>query len=108
MTEDNRSAMEKLEEKLKELWRKSGQASIIAARHTEFVVEPKVFIGNKIHPDVLKIITLAYLSNTAAQDSGVGNVDATPDKLVINDDEGKPMVVVRDKRIIRQYIAQRA
>jgi hypothetical protein len=108
MTEDNRSAMEKLEEKLKELWRKSGQASIIAARHSEFVIEPKVFIGNKVHSDVLKVLTLCYLSNSAAQDSGVGNVDASPDKLVINNDDGKPMVVVRDKRIIRQYIAQQA
>lgn len=106
MTEDNRSAMEKLEEKLKELWRKSGQASIIAARHAEFVVEPKVFIGNKVHPDVLKVLTLAYLSSAAAQDSGVGNVDASPDKLVINNDDGKPLVIVRDKRIIHQYLSQ--
>lgn len=108
MPEDNRSAMEKLEEKLKELWRKSGQASIIAARHTEFVVEPKVFVGNKIHSDVLKVLTLCYLSSAAAQDSGVGNVDASPEKLVINSDEGKPLVVVKDKRIIRQYLAQQA
>ena len=43
--EDNRSALEKLESKLKDLWRKSGKASIIAARHSEFVIEPKVLIG---------------------------------------------------------------
>jgi hypothetical protein len=106
MAEDNQSALEKLEEKLKELWRQSGQGSIIAARHTEFVVEPKVFIGDKLHPDILKVLTQGYLA--AVQDSGIGNVEATPDKLIINNNEGKPLVIVKDKRIIQQYLAQQA
>ncbi len=106
--EDNRSALEKLEAKLKELWRQSGQASIIAARHTEFVIEPKVFIGNSLHPEILKLLTLNYLASSASQDSGVGNVDVTPEKLTIMSPEGKELVVVQEKRIIRQYLALRS
>lgn len=106
--EDNRSALEKLEEKLKEHWKKSGQASIIAARHSEFVIEPKVFIGNKLHPEILKVLVLNYLANTSAQDSGVGSVDVSPNKLVIKTPEGKPVAIVRDKQVIRQFLAKQA
>ena len=106
--EDNRSALEKLESKLKDLWRKSGKASIIAARHSEFVIEPKVFIGNKLHPEILKLMIMQYLANTSAQDSGIGNVEVTPQKLIIKTPDGKELVAVRDRKIIRQYLSQRA
>ncbi|MBN2058237.1 MAG: hypothetical protein JW782_05540 [Candidatus Saganbacteria bacterium] len=105
---EERSALERLEEKLKELWRKNGRASIIAARHTEFVVEPRVFIGDQVHPEILKLLVLGYLSNASAQDSGIGNVEVTPDKLIIKTPGGKELLAVRDKRIIRQYLSQRA
>ncbi len=100
-----KSAMEKLEEKIKELWKKSGNASIIAAKHTEFVVEPKIFIGDKLNPEILKLLVLAYLSQTSVQDSGAGNVEVHPDKLVIKSPNGKPLVIVNDKKIINQYVA---
>ncbi|MFA6548763.1 MAG: hypothetical protein WCT39_02360 [Candidatus Margulisiibacteriota bacterium] len=104
-----KSALEKLEDLLKEQWRKSGKASIIAARHSEFVVEPKVFIGNKLHPDILKMLTLNYLATAAVQDSGIGgNVEVTPDTMVIKNNAGKPLVAVRDKKIIQEYLASRA
>lgn len=104
-----KSALEQLEDLLKAQWKKSGSASIIAARHSEFVVEPKVFIGNKLHPDILKMLTLNYLATAAVQDSGIGgNVEVTPDKLVIKNEAGKPLVAVRDKKIIQQYLAAQA
>jgi hypothetical protein len=104
-----KSALEQLEDLLKEQWRKSGGASIIAARHSEFVVEPKVFIGNKLHPEILKLLTLNYLATAAKQDSGIGgNIEATPEKMVIKNDAGKPLVAIRDKKIIQQYLASRA
>ncbi|MBU1026229.1 MAG: hypothetical protein KKA31_00695 [Candidatus Margulisbacteria bacterium] len=102
------SALENLEKLLKKFWRKSGQAHVIAAKHSEFVIEPKVFLGDKLNPEILKLLTLAYLANTSTQDSGTGNIDVTSEKLVIKTPKGKPLVIIRDKQIIQQYIAQRA
>jgi hypothetical protein len=103
-----KSALEQLEELLKKYWKQSGSASIIAAKHTEFVVEPKVFIGDKLNPEILKMLVVNYLVQTSKQDSGTGTVDVTPDKLVIKTPNGKPVVVVRDKKLIQQYLATRA
>ena len=106
--EKERSALGRLEDALKSFWRKKGKPSVIAARHTEFTVEPKVFLGDKLNPEVLKLLVVNYLANTSVQDSGAGNIEVTPEKLIIKTPKGKPVVIVRDKRIIRQYLAQRA
>lgn len=105
--DNNESALERLEKKLKELWRQSGSASVIAAKHTEFVVEPKVFLGDQMNPEILKLLVINYLIQSSSQDSGIGNIVASPDKLVIKDNKGKEVVVVHDKNIIRQYLASR-
>jgi hypothetical protein len=102
---EEKSALEKLEEILKDFWKKQGNSQIIAAKHTEFTIEPKVFLGDKLNPEILKILTLAYLANTSSQDSGTGNIDVTPEKIVIKSASGKPAVVVNDKKIIRAYQA---
>lgn len=102
------SALEKLEGLLKDLWRRNGNASVIAARHSEFVVEPMVFIGDKLHPDILKLLVVNYLVQTSSQDSGTGNIEVTPDKLVIKTPKGKPIVIVRDQEVIQQYLAMRS
>ncbi|MEA3493291.1 MAG: hypothetical protein U9R38_02770 [Candidatus Margulisiibacteriota bacterium] len=104
--EREQSALEKLEAKLKQLWREQGDAHVIAAKHTEFVVEPKIFLGNKLNPEVLKLLLMNYLAQSSRQDSGVGNIDVTPEKLTIKTPKGKPLVVVRDKNIIQQYLAK--
>jgi hypothetical protein len=106
--EKEKSALEKLEDMLKDFWRKSGKSHIIAARHTEFVVEPKVFLGNKLNPEVLELLALNYLAQSSRQDSGTGNVDVTPEKLVIKTPKGKPIVAIHNKRIIERYQAQQA
>jgi hypothetical protein len=104
----DKSALEKLEGMLKEFWRKSGKPHIIAARHTEFVVEPKIFLGNKLNPEMLELLVLNYLAQTSKQDSGTGNIEVTPEKLVIKTPKGKPVAIVRNQKIIQQYLAQRA
>jgi hypothetical protein len=97
---------ENLEDLLKNYWRKMGNPSVIAAKHTEFVVEPKVFIGDQLNPEILKMLVVNYLAQTSRQDSGLGgNVEVTPDKLVIKSPKGKPLVIVRDQKIIQQYLA---
>ena len=104
-----KSALEKLEDLLKDFWREHGNPHIIAAKHTEFIVEPKVFIGDKLNPEILKLLVLNYLAQTSKQDSGIGgNIEVTPEKLVIKSPKGKPLVVVRDKKIIQQYLSARA
>ncbi|MFH1826434.1 MAG: hypothetical protein ABH823_04000 [bacterium] len=102
-----KSALEKMEDMLKDFWRKNGQPKIIAAKHSEFIIEPKVFMGDQVNPDVLKLLIINYLANTSKQDSGAGNIDVNPEKLVIKTPKGKPLVIVRDKQIIQEYLAAR-
>ncbi|OGC25278.1 hypothetical protein A2291_03680 [candidate division WOR-1 bacterium RIFOXYB2_FULL_42_35] len=102
--ENDNKEMSELEEALKEMWLEQGNPSVIAAKHAEFVVEPKVFFGNKLNPAILKLLVVNYLAHTSTQDSGAGNVDVTPEKLVIKSPKGKPLVIVRDKKIIGEYL----
>ncbi|MDD4178887.1 MAG: hypothetical protein PHH14_02410 [Candidatus Margulisbacteria bacterium] len=104
---NEKSALENLEESLKALWREQSNPHVIAAKHTEFMVEPKVFLGNKLNPEILKLLVLNYLMQTSRQDSGIGNVEFTGDKLIIKTPKGKPLVIVRDKKVIQQYLASR-
>lgn len=102
---EEKSALEKIEELLKDIWKQSGNAHVIAARHTEFVVEPKVFIGDELNPDILKLLVINYLVQSTKQDSGIGeNIEVAPEKLVIKTSKGKPLVVVRDRKLIQQYL----
>jgi len=97
--------MANMEDKLKNFWKKNGNASIIAAKHSEFMVEPKVFIGDKLNPEILKLLVTNYLNHTSKQDSGIGKVEINDDKLVIKSPKGTPLIIVRDKKIIEQYLA---
>ena len=103
---EEKSALEKLGEMLKDFWRENGKPQIIAAKHTEFMVEPKIFMGDKLNPEILKLLVVNYLAQTSNQDSGTGNIDVAPEKLVIKSPKGRPLVVVRDKKIIQQYLSQ--
>jgi hypothetical protein len=105
---EEKSALQQIEEALKEFWRDHGDAKVIAARHTEFVVEPKVFIGDKFNPEILKLIVLNYLANSTVQDSGTGaRIEIEQEKLIIKTPKGKPLVVVQDQNIIQQYLAMK-
>lgn len=107
MSGQQQSALERLEQMLKSFWKKNGNPQVIAARHTEFVVEPKVFLGDKLNPEVLELLALNYLKNCTRQDSGMGsNVDVSPERIVIKTPKGKPVVVIRSQKIIRQFLDQ--
>ena len=95
------------EKKVREFWRRHGHHSVIAAKHTEFVIEPKVFMGDKLNPEILKLLVLNYLTQTSRQDSGIGNIEVATDKLIIKSPKGKPLVIVNDQRIVQQYINSR-
>ncbi|MDI6731873.1 MAG: hypothetical protein QME05_04765 [Candidatus Margulisbacteria bacterium] len=100
-----KSALDNLKDALRNFWRKYGKPSIVAAKHTDFIIEPTIFVGDKLNPEILKLLTMAYLANASRQDSGFGNIDVTPEKLVIKSSKGRPLVVVNDQKIIRQYVA---
>lgn len=93
----------------KEFWKEKGNASIIAAKHTEFTVEPKIFIGDELNPEILKLLVINYLVQSTKQDSGIGaNIEVSPERLVIKTPKGKPLVIVSDRNLIQQYLAARA
>ena len=105
---DGKKRQSTIEETIRKYWREKGNASIISARHTEFVIEPKIFIGDQLNPEILKMLVAHYLMLTSRQDSGVsGNIEVSSDKLIIKSPKGKPLVIVRDKKIISQYIASK-
>ncbi len=103
--DNEKTPLEKLEGILKDFWKQKGKASIIAAKHTEFSVEPKIFVGEELNPEILKLLVINYLASTSKQDSGIGNVEATPEKIVIKTKSGKPVLIVRDKKIVESYLS---
>lgn len=106
---EEKDPLNQLEKMFKEFWQEKGNPSIIAAKHTEFTVEPKIYIGDKLNPEILKLLVINYLVQSTKQDSGIGaNIEVTPEKLVIKTPKGKPLVIVRDKNLIQQYLAARA
>ena len=94
-----------IDDQLKAFWRKKANPSIIAAKHSEFMIEPKIFIGDKLNPEILKLIVVSYLAHASKQDSGFGNIDIAADRLVIKSPKGEPLVIVRDKKIIEGYLS---
>ncbi|MFH1387391.1 MAG: hypothetical protein ABIH50_06985 [bacterium] len=96
------NTLEKLENLIKGVWKQSGNASIIAAKHTEFVIEPKVFLGNKMNPEVLKCLVSNYL----ADGSITKNIEIKGDRLIIKSPKGKPLVEVSDPKIIQEFLAR--
>jgi hypothetical protein len=71
-------------------------------------VEPKILIGDKLNPEILKMLVINYLVQTSRNDSGVGNIEVSTDKLIIKTPKGKPLVVVRDRALIQQYLSMRS
>lgn len=96
-----------LESKLRNFWLDHGEASVIAGKHAEFVVEPKIYFGDKLNPEVAKLIIQIYLLQCSKEDTAAGRILASPNKIVIKDSKGKPAVIVRDKALIAEYLACR-
>lgn len=100
-----RDPLKQIEESLKVFWKENGNASVIAAKHSEFMIEPKILFGDQLNPEILKMLVVNYLAHAVKQDSGVGkNIEVTPEKLIIKTPKGTPVVIVSDKRLIEQYL----
>jgi len=106
MTEEqpNKTAFEEIEESLRKLWLEKGKAPIIKAKHTELFVEPKVFIGGEVNPEIGKLIVKEYLSKISINEIAKGKVVITSDLIKIKGDDGKLLAEVRGKKIIDSMI----
>ncbi len=103
-TKEHRSALEIAEEHLKQFWREKSQATIIKAKHTEILVEPKVFMHGHINPEIGKLLIKEYLCNLSPDDIAKGKVIITADRIVIRDDNGEPIAEVKSRKLINSMI----
>lgn len=101
---DDRSALERVEEALKWFWRKNSGTKMMKAKNAEFIVEPKVFIGGKINPEIARLIIKRYLERVTPEDIIDKKVVITEEKVVINDDEGNQILEVKSKSLINKMV----
>jgi len=97
---------EKIKRIIESFWEENGTAQVVTGKHSEFIIEPKIFLGNEVNPEVAKLIIKTYLAEVIKNDSGQGRVIATPEKLIIKDSKGNIAAIVRDKSIIEEYLSQ--
>ena len=101
---ENKTALEKAEEALRGFWLEKSNAPIIKAKHSEIFVEPKVFVGGSINPEVGKLLVKEYLSKVSIEDIARGRVIISSDLIKIKDEEGRLVAEVRNKKIINGMI----
>jgi hypothetical protein len=100
------AGFEKLEQELRDIWVEYGHSSPIKGRHTEIVIEPQVLVGQKINNEVADILVQLYLSRLGPQNVKNGEVTIKENVMTINSKEGKPLVEIRSKRTIREFISR--
>jgi hypothetical protein len=103
-TKEQKTAFELAEDALRKFWREKSKTTIIKAKHTEIVVEPKIFMGGHINPEVGKLLIKEYLSNLSPEDIAKGRVVITADMIMITDDNGELIAEVRSKKLINSMI----
>lgn len=99
-----KTALQKVEDVLKRFWMDKKMSRLIKARHTEVLVEPRVFVGGHVNPEISKLLIQEYLTKISADDVAKGRVVITSDKIMIFDNNRKLVAEVRGKRIIDSMI----
>ena len=97
---------EKLEQELRDIWVEYGHSSPIKGRHTQIVIEPQVLVGQKINNEIADILVQLYLSKLGPQNVRNGEVTIKENVMTINSDEGKPLVEIRSRKTIREFISR--
>lgn len=95
--------LEKLEDELKKVWKEYGSCGPIKGAHTEIEVEPKVFLGDAINPEIADILASIYLSKTTIEDLHNGNLELHDEAIVIKDKNKKPIAIIRSQMILREF-----
>ena len=95
--------LEKLESELKKVWEEYGSHGPIKGAHTEIEVEPKVFLGDAINPEIADILASIYLSKTTIEDINNGNLELRDEAIVIKDKNKKPIAIIRSQMALREF-----
>ena len=99
-------SFDKLEQELKNIWVDYGNSSPVKGMHTEVSIEPQVFIGNKLNNEIADILVQLCLSRLGPQDLKDGKVVLDENVMTLYSDEGKPLVEIRSKKTIREFISR--
>lgn len=100
------AGFEKLEKELKDIWVEYGHSSPIKGRHTQVVIEPQVLVGQTINNEIADILVQLYLSKLGPQNVRNGEITIKEDTMTINSDDGKPLVEIRSRKTIREFISR--
>lgn len=103
-TEQEKTALQKVEAILKRFWMDKKKSRLIKARHTEVLVEPRVFVGGHVNPEISKLLIQEYLAKITVEDIARGGVIITSDRIMIYDDSRKLTAEVGGKKIIDSMI----
>lgn len=102
MDTEEKSAMEKIEDTLGDFYNSYSTSSVIKARNAEFSIQPKVFLKDKLNPEIGKMIVRVFLKKVTPKDILDERVIISPKKILIRDSEGKPLVQVIGEDIINK------
>ena len=97
-----KSYLELLEDELKKMWNTHNNNGPIRGAHTEIEIEPKIFLGEELSPEMAKLLAAAYLSKTTIDDVNRGKLEITDHALVIKDQDKKPVAIIRSQIIIQK------
>ena len=101
-----KTAIEEMEDVLQGFWKDYGRARPIKALHTEVDIKPRIFMGSEINPEIMKLLTIVYLSQAKIEDVLSGRIIVTPEKVIIKDDSGKKIVEVSNPSLIAGMVNQ--
>jgi len=94
--------LEKLEDELKKLWRSYGGKSPIKGALTEIEVEPRIFVGDSLNPEVSDLLASVYLSKTTIEDVENGNLELRDEAIVVKDSNKKTIAIIRSQVAMRE------
>jgi|GEM_PF-699145 len=97
---DKKTPLNRIEDALKWFWRKNSGVKTMKCKNAEFFVEPRVFIGDEVNPEIARLIVSRYLARVTPEDVINKKVVILEDKIIINDDDGKQILEVKSRQLI--------
>jgi hypothetical protein len=94
--------LEKLEDELKKIWRVYGAKGPIKGALTEIEVEPRIFVGDSLNPEISDLLASVYLSKTTIEYVENGNLEIRDEAIVIKDKNKKPIAIIRSQIALRE------
>lgn len=92
--------LDRLEKAVRQVLLEEKKVQPIKALHGEFQIEPKIFIGAKISPDVQKALVAAFLSKLTIREVLDERVIITPKRIEVKDEKHNLVLTVEDPILI--------